>query len=166
MSISTRRRHAEHPTLTAEKIWAAVAGATFAVISHVTPEGAPRSSGVMYTVVGDRMYVIVARDSWKARHIRDEGLLSVTVPVRRGGLLSLLAPIPPATISFPAVATVHAVDLIERSPRLARMVPAERRADCALLEIRPTGHYVIYGLGVPLLAMRDAERSRARVPVG
>jgi hypothetical protein len=45
------------------------------------------------------------------------------------------------------------------------MVPPERRADCAVLEIRPTGHYVTYGLGVPLLAMRDTERSRARVPV-
>jgi hypothetical protein len=165
MSIPTRRRHRTHPAQTAEQIWAVVARATFAVISHVTPAGAPRSSGVMYTVTGDRMYVVVARDSWKARHIRDEGLLSVTVPVRRGGLLSLLAPIPPATVSFPAVATVHAMEIIERFPGLARTVPPERRADCAVLEIRPTGHYVTYGLGVPLLAMRDTERSRARVPV-
>ncbi|MEV0895370.1 pyridoxamine 5'-phosphate oxidase family protein [Actinoplanes sp. NPDC049802] len=166
MSIMTRRRHREpHPTLTADDIWAAVSKATFAVISHVTPAGAPRSSGVVYAVAGDRMYVVVAKNSWKARHIRENGDIAVTVPVRRGGLLSLLAPIPPAVVSFPAVATVQPPEYADRVPQLDRLLPPVERSECAVLEIRPTGAYVTYGLGVPLLAMRDTERARARVPV-
>jgi hypothetical protein len=111
------------------------------------------------------MLVAVAKDSWKARHIGTGGRVAVTVPIRRGGLLSLLMPIPPATVSFPAVATVHTDDPTFQISALARLVPPDRWASCALVDIRPTGHYVTYGLGVPLLRMRDPARSRARIPV-
>src|SRR3954453_9045696 len=99
MSISS-----PHPRPTTQEIRHALSHASFAVLSHVTPAGAPRSSGVVYTMSGDRMYVVVAEDSWKARHIAANCIVAVTVPIRRGGLLSLLFPIPPATVSFPAVA--------------------------------------------------------------
>ena len=161
MSISTRYRR---PTTL--QIGHALSRASFAVLSHVTPAGAPRSSGVVYMMSGDRMYVVVAEDSWKARHITADGRVAVTVPIRRGGLLSLLFPIPPATVSFPAVAVVHTADVLTGLPGLARLVPPERRSHCAVLEIRPTGHFVTYGLGVPLRRMRDPAASRARVPIG
>ena len=161
MSISTPHRRP-----TAPEIRRALSHASFAVLCHVTPAGAPRSSGVVYTMSGDRMYVVVAEDSWKARHIAADGIVAVTVPIRRGGLLSLLFPIPPATISFPAVAVVHSPDVLAGLPGLARMIPEERRRRCAVLEIRPTGHFVTYGIGVPLLRMRDPAASRARVPIG
>ena len=45
--------------------------------------------------------------SRKARHIPADGRVAVTVPVRRGGILPLVAPVPPATISFHATAIVH-----------------------------------------------------------
>ncbi|GAA4607427.1 hypothetical protein BJY16_006329 [Actinoplanes octamycinicus] len=149
----------------AQQIWKTLARRSFAVLSHVTPAGEPRSSGVVYTVSGDRMFVVVAKDSWKARHIAAHQLVSVTVPVRRGGLLSLVAPIPPATVSFPAVALVHSGEILAELPRLAAVVPPERRASCTVLELRPTGHYVTYGIDVPLLRMRDPARARARVAV-
>ena len=170
MSISTtgRKKNTDRtgPHLTARQVWDAVARQSFAVISHATPAGAPRSSGVMYAVSDGRMYVVVAADSWKARHIAADGLVSVTVPIRRGGLLSLVAPIPPATVSFPAVATVRPGAALADVPTLARLIPPERRTGCVVLEIRPTGHYVTYGVGVPLRQMRDTTRSRARVAVG
>ena len=81
--------------------------ASFAVLSHVTPAGSPRSSGV-----------------------------------------------------------VHTGETLDRIPELAKLVPPERRASCAIVDIRPTGHYLTYGLGVPLPRLRDPERSRARIPVG
>ena len=156
------------PRLTRDLVRQAVARNSFAVLTHVTPAGAPRSSGVVYTVADDRMFVVVANDSWKARHITRDGRVSVTVPVRRGGLLSLLFPIPPATISFPAEATVHPGMSLPDSPALAKLaalVPAERRSESTLIEMRPTGDYVTYGIGVSLLKMRDTKQSRARVPV-
>jgi hypothetical protein len=154
-----------HRQPTTKEIGHALAHASFGVLSHVTPAGAPRSSGVVYTMSGDRMYVAVAKDSWKARHIAANGIVAVTVPIRRGGLLSLLFPIPPATVSFPAVAVVHTADVLAGLPGLTRLVPPERRSRCAVIEIRPTGHFLTYGLGVSLLRMRDPAASRARVPI-
>lgn len=86
-----------------------------------TPAGAPRSSGVVYAVAGDRLYVAVAENSWKARHIGAEGKVAVTVPVHRGGPLALITSIPPATIRFPAVATAHPAEIVDRHPGLARV---------------------------------------------
>ncbi|GAA3342294.1 pyridoxamine 5'-phosphate oxidase family protein [Amorphoplanes nipponensis] len=173
MSVSTpagaaQRPAAAGPQLTADQIWRAVTKASFAVLGHVTPAGAPRSSGVVYCTAGPRMYVAVARDSWKARHVAAHGEVAVTVTVRRGGLLALLFPIPPATISFAARAVVHPAGTLLQSPELAglaRLVPPGRREACAIIEITPVGHYVTYGLGVPLLRMRDTVRARARVRV-
>jgi len=167
MTISTQPNDsAAGLRLTAQDVWRAVSRASFAVLSHLTPAGLPRSSGVVYAVDGDRMLVVVARDSWKARHIGTDGRVAVTVPIRRGGLLSLLMPIPPATVSFPAVATLHSGEALRRIPALAKLVPPQRLASCAVVDLRPAGHYVTYGVGVPLLHMRDPVRARARIPVG
>ena len=93
--------------LTSEQVWRKVEASSFAVLGYVTPRGGPRASGVVYKTLGRRLYVAVAPDSWKARHIAVSGKVSVTVPVRRGGILSLVAPIPPATVSFHATARVY-----------------------------------------------------------
>ena len=95
------------PGLTSEQVWRAVARASFAVLSHLTPGGEPRSSGVVYKASGRKLFVAVAPGSWKARHVAADGRVAVTVPVRRGGILSLVAPIPPATVSFHGTAIVH-----------------------------------------------------------
>jgi hypothetical protein len=156
------------PEPTGAAIWRALNTASFAVVSYVTPTGQPRSSGVVYTMIGRRMFVVVGVDSWKARHIARSGRVAVTVPVRRGGLMSLLFPIPPATISFHGAAVIHAA----ASPqgrrvlaKLARMLPSERQEACAIIEISPAGWFLTYGVGVPLMSMRKPERARARVPV-
>ncbi|MFI6832566.1 pyridoxamine 5'-phosphate oxidase family protein [Kribbella sp. NPDC050241] len=151
-----------------EVIWRQIAKASFAVLSYVTPNGEPRSSGVVYTSGRGRLYVAVAPDSWKALHIPATGQVAVTVPVRRGGLLALLAPIPPATISFHARAVVHPSGhrhITSLLPELAKLVPAERLADCRIVEIFPEGHFLTYGIGTSLSSMRSPAAARARVPV-
>jgi hypothetical protein len=156
------------PGLTPDQVWQALERASFAVVSHVTPAGEPRSSGVVYALVDRRLLVVVAADGWKARHIAHDGRVAVTVPVRRGGIMSLLVPIPPATISFRASAVIHEPDSPEGRralTQLAHLLPEARRATSRILEIRPEGHFVTYGVGVPLMRMRDPEASRARVPV-
>jgi hypothetical protein len=145
-----------------------MAKASFAVISYVTPAGQPRSSGVVYTMADRRMFVVVAADSWKARHIAAGGRVAVTVTVRRGGILSLLFPIPPATISFHGSATVHAADSpkgLLAMKQLAMLLPPERRAVTRVIEIRPEGQFLTYGVGVPLMRMRNPAIARAHVPV-
>lgn len=159
-------RHATRAsdTVTTGQVWRRLAKATFAVISHVTPTGEPRSSGVLYAVTDRRLYVVVGTDSWKARHLAVDGRVAVTVPVHRGGPLALLAPIPPATISFHGHATVKTGG--ELPAALASLVPPARRESCAVVEIVPEGEFVLYGIGVSLLGMRTPDTARARVPVG
>jgi hypothetical protein len=121
-------------------VWRAVEGSSFAVVSHVTPAGEPRSSGVVYAVLDRRLYVAVASGSWKARHIAACGRVAVTVPVRRGGILALLLPIPPATVSFHGSAAVHPANSTQGRAALARIAhlpPAERRETASTMEIRP-----------------------------
>jgi Pyridoxamine 5'-phosphate oxidase len=156
------------PELTSEHVWQAIARASFAVVSHVTPAGEPRSSGVVYKAGGHRLVVAVAPGGWKARHIAADGRVAVTVPVRRGGGLSLVAPIPPATISFHGTAVVHPAG----SPRarsllgeVGSLVPEERRDSACVIEITPVGTFRTYGLGVSLRTMLNPAASQARVPV-
>ena len=154
--------------LTTEQVWHQIAQASFAVLGYVTPAGEPRSSGVVYKSIGRRLYVAVAPDSWKARHVAASRRVAVTVPVRRGGLLSLVAPIPPATISFHAQAIVHPAGAPRVRPllqELGSLLPVERRTSASLIEILPEGAFVTYGLGVSLSKMRDPAAARAHVPV-
>jgi hypothetical protein len=152
--------------VTTEQVWDKLARGSFAVLSHVTPAGEPRSSGVLYKTIERRLYVAVAADSWKASHIAANRRVAVTVPVRRGGLLSLLAPIPPATVSFHATAIVHTAGssaASSLSKELASLLPAERRASACIIEVMPEGVFVTYGLGVSLSKMRSPAAARARV---
>jgi hypothetical protein len=167
-SRPTPQRGQPGPSLTSQQVWQTIARASFAVLSFVTPTGEPRSSGVVYKTVGRRLCVAVEPDSWKAKHVAAAGRVAMTVPVRRGGALSLLTPIPPATISFQASAIVHP----SGSPQakwllreLASRIPAERRTSGSVIEVRPEGTFLTYGLGVPLLKMLDPAAALARVPV-
>jgi hypothetical protein len=114
-----------------DAVWDALEEASFAVVAYVTAAGEPRTSGVVYAMVDGRMLIVTAADSWKARTIRDDQLVSVTVPVRRGGLLSFLFPIPPASITFRPRTSVHppgSVEIESLSKRLASLVPEQGRS--------------------------------------
>lgn len=92
----------------------------------------------------------------------------MTVPVHRGGILALLMPIPPATVSFHGSAIVHrSVSAQQRSllDKLVATLPAEQRASRCLVEILPEGEFLTYGLRVPLRKTADPAAALARVPV-
>lgn len=164
---------ADGPTVAAAgadvtEVWRALEKASFAIVAFVTPGGEPRTSGVVYAMVDGRMVVVTAADSWKARTIGDGELVSVTVPVRRGGLLSLVLPIPPASVTFRARTTMHppgSVEIGSLSKRLASMVPVQRRSGGAVLELVPEGSFLNYGIGVSLRDMRDPAVATTRIPV-
>jgi hypothetical protein len=154
--------------VTSDAVWKALAKASFAVVSHVSTAGEPRSSGVVYGTADRRLYVAVAADGWKARQIVTGDQVAVTVPVRRGGILALLVPIPPATITFHARVTVHpagSLDIGSVSKDLEKLVPEARKTGSCILELRPEGRFLTYGIGVSLMAMADPALALARVPV-
>lgn len=182
--MSTDTAPSTNPSgLTTERVWETLAKASFAVMSHVTASGEPRSSGVVYGTDnrwtddrgakghepnGRRVLVVVDADSWKARTIREDQVVAFTVPIRRGGLLSLLFPIPPAVISFHARAHVGEPAMLDRSvlpPKFARLLPPSSTAS-VVFELRPEGSFLTYGVGVSLMKMRDPKLAQVRVPVG
>ena len=168
MNAAVEQKEAGPSRLSSDEVWREVAKGSFAVLSYATPSGAPRSSGVVYKTIGQRLYVATAPDSWKARHIATSGKAAVTVPVRRGGVLSLVLPIPAATVSFHGTAIVYQADAPRVRPlltQLASLLPEERQASAAIIEVIPEGAFVTYGLGVSLTQMRDPAAARARVPV-
>lgn len=64
----------------------------------------------------------------------------------------------------------RALPLDETDPKILDVLlkgmaddPAIRETSC-VLEVRPTGDFVTYGVGVPLLDMRDPEKERGRAP--
>lgn len=167
-AVPTQKARTQGARLTSKQVWRELAKASFAIISYVTPAGEPRSSGIMYKIVGRRLVLVVAADSWKARQIRPGGPVAVTVPVRRGGPLSLLLPIPPATVSFHARAIVHPPgdrEVAALSKELASILPSERRASACVIELLPEGTFLTYGLGVTLAEMRNPAAALAHVPV-
>src|SRR6476659_4587225 len=172
MTVDTELRETNDvvkpPRLTTEEVWRAIEKRSFAVVGYETPSGDPRSSGVMYKTMNRRLFVAVEPNGWKARHIAASGRVSVTVAVHRTGMLALIAPIPPATISFHGDAVVHPAGTLQTRSlleRLGSLLPRERRGSAAVIEIVPDVAFVTYGVGVPLQQMRDTERARARVPV-
>lgn len=170
MATRTIRGHDSkaRPGLTSEHVWRSVGRASFAVLSHVTPAGEPRSSGVVYKVSGRKLVVAVAPDSWKARHIAAGDVVAVTVLVRRGGILSLVAPIPPATVSFHGTAVVHPAGSPQARSvldELGSLIPAQRRAEASVIEITPVGAFRAFGIGVSLRTMLNPAAAQARVPV-
>ena len=153
--------------VTSAQVWRELSRASFAVVSYVTPTGTPRSAGV-YVTDGQRLYVAVAPNSWKARHIAASGQVAVTVPLRRGGLLALVLPIPPATVSFHASSIVRPASTSADGPvsrALVPLLPPERRAEACIIEIEPHGQFVTYGLGVSLMQIRHPASAQAHVPV-
>ena len=155
--------------LTTDQVWRHLSRRSFAVISYVTPSGEPRCSGVVYKAVGRRLYVATNPNSWKARHIARRGKVAVTVPIRRGGLLSLVTSMPPATVTFHATAIVHPADSPEiraRAEAVLKLAPPERRASDIILEIIPEATFLTYGVGVSLMKMLDPTAAQGRVAVG
>ena len=49
--------------------------------------------------------------------------------------------------------------------KLGSLLPADRRANAAIIEIVPEGAFLTYGLGIPLMKMRDPAIARGRVSV-
>jgi hypothetical protein len=150
-----------------DQVWGELSRASFAILSFVTPTGEPRSSGVVYAVETRHLYCAVAPQSWKARQIRDGQEVAVTVPVRRGGLLSFVAPIPPATVSFHARTIVHppgSLNIGSLSKKLQSLLPKDRRG-ATVLELVPEGRFLTYGIGVSLREMLDPAVAQAHVPI-
>src|SRR5687768_4221060 len=78
----------------AEVVRRALAKRSYAVLATASPAGHPHAAGVLYTMVGDDLWLSTETTSRKGRNLVADGRVGVTVPVRR------LPVGPPSTIHF------------------------------------------------------------------
>ena len=155
--------------ITTDLVWTEIERRSFAVLSYVTPGSEARSAGIVYVVVGGKLYIRVADDSWKAKHIRlnPNVALNVTIP-KRVPLMPWIQ-IPQATIAFKGTARVLGAEEVDDTglEALGHATGHEPEGGVVVcfLEVAQRGHFATYGVGVPLLAMRDPTKARGRVPV-
>lgn len=155
--------------ISTEQVWQALAKEVFAVIGMTTAKGEARTAGIIYVVRGRKLYIGTGTDSWKARHIAVNPHVSMTACIPKRVPLMPWIKVPAATITFSGEARV--IPAAEASPELLAAVfqraaqdPKTAQEMC-VIEIAPAGHFVTYGVGVPLMRMRVPEAARARVPV-
>ena len=155
--------------ITTDLVWKEIEKRSFAVLSYVNPKGRARSSGIVYVPIDRVLYVRVAKDSWKAKHIRQNPHVALNVTIAKRVPFMPWIDIPDATIAFSGTARV--LSLSELEPKLLesvleRLIDHENDDENCLIEIQASGHFATYGVGVPLLDMRDPEKARGRTPVG
>lgn len=157
-------------SLSPEQVWKVLESELFAVLGMVTARSEARTVGIMYVVRNRRFYIPTGRDTWKARHIMANPHVSLTVPIAKRVPFMPWMKIPAATITFAGTARV--IPANEVAPELLHAVfrqmadEADMVADSVVLEVTPIGEFITYGVGVPLLKMRDPAQARGRAPVG
>ena len=155
--------------LSNEIVWQELGKELFGVLGMVTARGEARTVGVVYIVHETWLYVLTGEDSWKARHIRQNPNVSLTVPIPKRIPFLPWIKIPSATISFPGRAKVydaeHAQADILHALMRGQESDAEKLAKLCVIEIDPVGDFVTFGVGIPLMTMREPEKARGRARI-
>jgi hypothetical protein len=150
-------------------VWNELKKELFAVLGMVTAQGEARTVGIVYIVHANKLYISTKTGSWKARHVKSNPNVSITVPIAKRIPIMSWIKIPQATISFSGIAKVFdakdvGADILHTLMRGLEADP-ERLAGLSVLEIEPQGEFVTYGIGIPLMQMRFPEKARGRTPV-
>jgi len=155
--------------LSSEIVWKALEKELFAVLGVATEKGESRTSGIVYIVHEKKIYIAARKSAWKVRHIRTHAGVSLTVPIHKQIPFMPWVRIPAATITFCGEAVIlQPQDLSEDILyALLRTTAQDEKvlAEMAVIEVRPVGEFVTYGIGIPMIAMRDPKKARGRAPV-
>jgi hypothetical protein len=155
--------------LTTEQVWQAIEKELFAVIGMVTARNEARTVGVVYVVRNRRFYITSGKDAWKVKHIAQNPHVSLTVPVHKRIPFMPWVKIPAATITFAGMAQI--LEPEETPPEIVKAIVRDMAdsqtlmAEACLIEVTPVKDFVTYGIGIPLIKMRDPEQARGRAPV-
>ena len=154
--------------LTGERVWDELEKELFAVLGMVTSKGEARTVGIVYTVHDRKIYIATGMDSWKARHTQHNPHVSLTVPIAKRIPFLPWVKIPAATITFSGIAQVLSADQVGEGVKhslLRGIETPELLASMCIIQIEPVGDFITYGVGVPLMQMRDTQKARGRAPV-
>jgi hypothetical protein len=155
--------------LTTQQVWQAIEKELFAVIGMVTAKNEARTVGILYVVRNGRFYISSGKDAWKVKHIAENPHVSLTIPVHKAIPLMPWIKIPAATITFSGVA--HILEPEETPTEIVQAIFRDMAdnqalmAESCLIEVTPVDDFITYGIGIPMMQMRDPNLARGRVPV-
>ncbi len=155
--------------LNPQEVWHEMEKQLFAILGMVTAKGEARTVGVVYTVHGRSLLISSEKSAWKVRHIAQNPHVSLTIPIHKSIPIMPWVKIPAATITFSGEATIAApTDL-----PAAALKPLFRGLELdagvmekmAVIQVKPVGEFITYGVGVSLMEMRHPEKARGRTAV-
>ncbi|MHA1953648.1 MAG: pyridoxamine 5'-phosphate oxidase family protein [Candidatus Heimdallarchaeaceae archaeon] len=133
------------------------------VLSTTNEKGNPQSSVIVYASDGNTLYFTTGKDTLKARNMRKNNNVSVTIPLRMN-LLHKLIPAPPAELHFKAKAEFLDRENEEVQTMLARILKYEEKAgikaETVYVKLTPGKKIATYGVGIKLLQLRFPEKAR------
>jgi hypothetical protein len=94
----------------------------------------------------------------------------MTIPIHKSIPFLPWIKIPAATITFCGLAKI--LDPGETPQELVQAIyrgmaeNEELMAESCLIEVTPVKEFVTYGVGIPMMKMRDPKQARGRAPVG
>jgi len=150
-------------------VWESINKELFAILGMVTEDNQSRTVGIVYLVQDNKLYIGTGLQTWKARHIKNNPSVSMTIPIAKRVPVAPWIKIPQATITFSGTAKIIPG---EQAPReLLKSVfrhkadDKEFMKDNCLIEVTPEGDFITYGIGIPLMKMREPELARGRASV-
>jgi hypothetical protein len=154
---------------TTSNVWESINKELFAILGMVTEDNQSRTVGIVYLVQDNKLYIGTGLQTWKARHSNNNPSVSMTIPIAKRVPVAPWIKIPQATITFSGTAKIIPS---EQAPReLLKSVfrhkadDKEFMKDNCLIEVTPEGDFITYGIGIPLMKMREPKLARGRAPV-
>jgi hypothetical protein len=133
------------------------------IISTVDEKNHPHSSVVVYQSDGEVLIFQTGMNTIKAKAIRQNNTVSVTIPFRKNFLHKLI-PAPPAEIHFSGNAEILPYDDIQARKIFSRFLKysedVEYPQDSIWVKIIPSNIISTYGVGVRLLDMRNPNKAK------
>ena len=153
--------------ITTDLVWSEIEKNLFAVLGMVTAKNEARTVGIVYIAHDRTLYIGTKSSAWKAKHIANNGSVSLTVTIPKRIPLLPWIKIPAATITFSGKAKVVPAtdldaDVIEPLYR-GLTDNDELMAGSSVIIVEPVGEFITYGVGISLMQMRDTEKARGRV---
>ena len=155
-------------TISSERVWKELEKELFGILGMVTAKGEARTVGIVYIVHQKRIFIATGDEAWKARHVRSNPNVSMTVPIAKRIPFLPWIKIPAATITFSGQAVVTPAEQVDPGVLRALFNGKETDADMikemCVIEIQPVGDFITYGVGIRMMEMMDQEKARGRAP--
>lgn len=145
----------------------AIARHSFCVLATSSAANRPHAVGILYAAAGFDLYLLIGGDTVKARNIRENPRVAISIPVRTFPMA------PPMAVQYQGTAELLAVDDPEitallQAGRLKKItgLGALKAPGVTFVRVRPGRRIASYGIGMSLFSlMRDLTRGARSVKV-